>query len=623
MASPNKRSAEELRRLEEKLAEYQGDDRIVSSFELAAKPDADTLETLGSGIPSLDRITGGFEAGEMVIVSGPTGEGKAEDVKEPVLTPAGWRKIGELEVGDLVYGSDGTPTKVLGVYDQGVRRAFRVRFNDGTSIVADGEHLWTVQSRKQRRTGGGWQTLTTAQLMEKGLLETGSDRLTAYQWFLPIVKPVAFRKKELPIPPYLMGVLLANGTLCSSSVTITTNEGPIMERAIRESGLEIRETTIPAHTARRWIVSDYKKATRAAGIDGLRSKHKFIPEDYLFSDIEDRRALLEGLMDCDGSVEKGKRAVYHTRSPQLSFGVAELARSLGGIARETSVTRKDGETDYNVRIWLPEAPFSLERKKADYYPRPWFKAVRSIEPEGECEMRCIRVDAADSLYVARSFTLTHNTTLLMSITRNMAWKDIPSVWFTLEVTPKSFIRKIKNACGEGRMPLFYLPNQNTENHLEWIEQRVIEAKVKYDAKVVFIDHIHQIFSLHKVRSSSVSLEIGDMVGKIKQMAIDHHLVIFLIAHTRDNSEAPTNEPRKEEIRDSGLISRLADSIVLVWRVRNEDPVDSKRRPASLGEEDIKAKIRVVKNRRDGRLGTFLADHQNGILVEASLDDYGG
>lgn len=206
------------------------------------------------------------------------------------------------------------------------------------------------------------------------------------------------------------------------------------------------------------------------------------------------------------------------------------------------------------------------------------------------------------------------TTLLMSITRNMALKDIPAVWFTLEVTPQSFIRKIQKACKE-KMPLFYMPSRNTDNQLEWLEQRIIEAKVKHDVKVVFIDHVHQIFSLHRVKSSSVSLEIGDMVGKIKQMAIDHHLAIFLIAHTRDNSEKPNAEPRKEEIRDSGLISRLADSIILVWRVKNSDLIDSKRRPDNLAEDDIKAKVRIVKNRREGRLGTFFMNHEDGLLNE--------
>jgi replicative DNA helicase len=215
------------------------------------------------------------------------------------------------------------------------------------------------------------------------------------------------------------------------------------------------------------------------------------------------------------------------------------------------------------------------------------------------------------------------TTLLMSITANMAERNIPSVWFTLEVTPKSFIQKIKKACKD-KLPLFYLPNRNTDNQLEWLEQRIIEAKTKHDVKVVFIDHVHQIFSLHRVKSNSVSLEIGDMVGKIKQIAIDHHLVIFLIAHTRDNGERPDAEPRKEEIRDSGLISRLADSIILVWRIKNDEDLESRRRPKDLGEEDTRAKVRIVKNRREGKLGTFLMNHEDGMLTELDIfSDFNG
>ncbi len=205
------------------------------------------------------------------------------------------------------------------------------------------------------------------------------------------------------------------------------------------------------------------------------------------------------------------------------------------------------------------------------------------------------------------------TTLLMSITRNMAATGVPSLWFTLEVTPRSFITKIKKGCGD-TMPTFYMPNRNTDNQLEWLEQRIIEAKVKHDPKVVFIDHVHQIFSLHRANSGSLSLEIGDMVGKIKQMAIDHHLAIFLIAHTRDNAEKPNAEPRKEEIRDSGLISRLADAIIMVWRIKNGEQ-DKDRRPSNLEPDDTMSKVRVVKNRREGKMGTLIMDHKDGMLNE--------
>ena len=207
------------------------------------------------------------------------------------------------------------------------------------------------------------------------------------------------------------------------------------------------------------------------------------------------------------------------------------------------------------------------------------------------------------------------TTLLMSITQQMALSEkARSVWFTLEVTPRQFLTKL--VAGGGELPKFYLPNKNADNTLVWLEERIIEAKVKYDTNIVFIDHLHQIFALHKV-SGNISLEIGDMVAKIKQIAIDHNMVIFLIAHSKDPA-TPTAEPRKEDIRDSGLISRLADTIIGVWRIPNDDDGSSSRRKV-INEDDNKAKIRVFKNRRTGKLGSFVMYHTNHKLTEDAFE----
>ena len=203
------------------------------------------------------------------------------------------------------------------------------------------------------------------------------------------------------------------------------------------------------------------------------------------------------------------------------------------------------------------------------------------------------------------------TTLLMSITKNIAEDNISSCWFTLEVTPRQFLNKITTM--NGTLPLFYLPKQNTENYVHWIEERIIEAKIKYNTQVIFIDHIHQIFSLQRV-SKNVSLEIGDIVAKIKDIAIKNNVIIFLIAHSKDPA-LPEAEPRKEDIRDSGLISRLADSIIGVWRTNNTDNGTVMKRPKQLNETDNRAKVRVFKNRRTGVLGGFIMIHENHYLRE--------
>jgi len=224
---------------------------------------------------------------------------------------------------------------------------------------------------------------------------------------------------------------------------------------------------------------------------------------------------------------------------------------------------------------------------------------------------CNGVEAGE-LIIVTGPTGEGKTTLLMTITQNLAEQKIDSAWFTLEVTPRQFLYKLKKKSNT--LPHFIIPNQNTDNTIDWIEERIIEAKVKYHIQAVFIDHIHQIFSLQKVQGN-ISLEIGDMLAKIKDIAITHNLAIFLIAHSKDNSLNPTSEPRKEDIRDSGLISRLADTIIGVWRTTNEDDGSLMKRPKQINEHDNRSKVRILKNRRTGILGGFVMIHDNHYLTE--------
>jgi replicative DNA helicase len=238
------------------------------------------------------------------------------------------------------------------------------------------------------------------------------------------------------------------------------------------------------------------------------------------------------------------------------------------------------------------------------------------------------------------------TTLLMTITSNLAKANVGSLWFTLEVTPRQFIQKLVKA--NETLPLFFIPKSGFDDvdrafmeefrrtkrrefeMIDWIEYKIIEAKQKSkwehdpwfgrEVKAVFIDHIHMIFSVSKVERS-ISLEIGDMVAEIKQMALKHGVAIFLIAHSKDAPDGTNREPRKEDIRDSGLISRLADWIVGVWRIPNSDDGTSSRRK-EVNEGDNKSKVRVFKNRRVGRQGFFVMYHHNHQLTEDEWDGTG-
>jgi hypothetical protein len=225
----------------------------------------------------------------------------------------------------------------------------------------------------------------------------------------------------------------------------------------------------------------------------------------------------------------------------------------------------------------------------------------------------------------------------MSITQNMAKEEVKSAWFTLEVTPRQFITKISN---QGMLPIFYLPRRGFEDvpkefvtaferehgrtfqMFDWIEFKIIEASIKFDTKVIFIDHVHQLFSLAKIgQSRNMSAEVGDLVAKIKNLAVQHNLIIFLIAHNRDDAENKNKDPYMESVRDSGLIIRYADTVIGIWRVANMDDNITSSRISAINEDDNKSKIRVWKNRREGTRGAFYAYHHNHYLTEDAFHGY--
>lgn len=211
------------------------------------------------------------------------------------------------------------------------------------------------------------------------------------------------------------------------------------------------------------------------------------------------------------------------------------------------------------------------------------------------------------------------TTMLISITKNMADNGIKSSWFTLENSPRNFIKAISN---NGTLPLFYLPSKNTENHIQWLIERIIEGCVKYNTRVVFIDHLHQIFSIEKMKGN-ISLELGDIVAQIKQIAIEYGLVIFLVAHCTDSKNNFNTEPTIRDIRDSGLISRLADVVIGVWRIKKNNNLDElkKEKVAENNDDDrdeMWNKVRIWKSRREGTWGTFYLKHENHIFSEVDI-----
>ncbi|MCV7101640.1 PhoH family protein [Mycobacterium palustre] len=362
--------------------------------------------------------------------------GRAQPVFTNVLTPNGFRPIGELRVGDFVIGADGCPTEVLGVYPQGFKEIYRVHTQDGASTLASGDHLWSVYTRGDRRGGKPARVLQTKEMI--GNLRAAHH----YRYELPMLsRPARFAAREVPLDPYALGLLLSDGCLtCATTPSFATGDPELAASLGRLiTGIEVRRKTdvdytlnrIPRPGEGRAAQNPVTGALRRLGLAGLRPDTKFVPTDYLLNAPEVRLGVLQGLLDSDGGpvTQQGRscRIRFTTVSARLRDDVVFLVRSLGGVAyprtgpaegRKPGLARgRDAHhrcDAHIVDIRLPQGvvPFRLARKAAKYDAagggRP-MRFIDRIEPAGTEEAVCIRVAAADSLYVTEDFLLTHNT----------------------------------------------------------------------------------------------------------------------------------------------------------------------------------------------------------------------
>jgi phosphate starvation-inducible PhoH-like protein len=363
--------------------------------------------------------------------------GRSLRTDTPVLTPDGFRPIGSLVVGDLVIGSNGEPTPVIGVYPQGEKDIYRLTTQDGASTLCSGDHLWAVTTRDDRRRGKPFRVLETRKMI-------GNLRANHYHRYeLPMHSaPVCFPYRPVPMDPYALGLLLGDGCLTGSTTPsfATADVELAWELQRLLPGNQVRPRQGPNYMlsglTAPWLSTALVEnpltvAARQLGLYGTRSTTKFVPELYLYNSAKVRLAVLQGLLDTDGGpvTQRGRtcRVQYATVSPQLRDDVIFLVRSLGGVAY-TRVRPALGRTPHLVKgrpvhnrhdahiidIRLPEGiePFRLTRKRDKYDAegggRP-MRFIESIEPAGTAEAVCISVAAADSLYTTEDFLLTHNT----------------------------------------------------------------------------------------------------------------------------------------------------------------------------------------------------------------------
>lgn len=386
-----------------------------------------------------------------VLLADDLGLGKAQPLDARVLTPHGWVTMGSLEVGDEVIDPSGGTATVTGVFPQGEREVFRVKTADGATTECCDEHLWEVRTPNDRKRGGS-RVLPLSEIRSR-LHYTYPGQRTS-RFFLPTCEPVQYAPAgQLPVDPYLLGVLIGDGCMKAApcSVMLSTADDEILT-AVRDalpSGVHLVKAD-----GYDWRLSSagpenpLSRKLRSLDMLGRRSWEKYIPTTYLRATAEDRLALLQGLMDTDGTCGSDGVTTYTTTSTDLAREVAELVGSLGGFAstysRQPKYTykgeKRTGRRAYTLNVRMPVCPFRLAKKKARWH-RPYLaRAIQEVTSVGTKPVQCIRVSSKRSLYITDGFIVTHNT--VSAICAMADKRALPCVVVTMTHLPIQWRREL-------------------------------------------------------------------------------------------------------------------------------------------------------------------------------------
>ncbi|MGD9211732.1 MAG: helicase C-terminal domain-containing protein [Desulfobacteraceae bacterium] len=353
-----------------------------------------------------------------VLAEGGCGVGKAQPVWTKILCPGRWRMMGDMEVGMPICDSKGGVQYITGVFPQGMKETFKVVFNDGTAAECCDDHLWFVQTKEDRAAKRKGGVLSLSAIRKTGLKDGNT-----HKFYVPLMKPVDFATKTLPLSPYFLGVLLGADFKTDMSVGTRAIHVPIFDKFILN---EIHKCLTFEDAVKQiipWyysIVDGVHSHTRRSHtinvLDSLCLLHtaceeRFVPRTYEWSNQADRIALLQGLCDTAGVVRNNKVLLVNA-SYQVVNDVCFIVQSLGGTA---TLPNSDPDVNgfYHTNISLSKTiiPFRLPKKQREYkniknLPR---RAIKEIISLGKEQVQCISVSGKEGLYITDNCIVTHNT----------------------------------------------------------------------------------------------------------------------------------------------------------------------------------------------------------------------
>ncbi|WP_109472765.1 replicative DNA helicase [Ornithinimicrobium cavernae] len=583
-------------------------------------------EMLGvpTGFTDLDELTNGLHPGQMIIIAARPAVGKALALDTPLATPEGWTTMGEVSVGDQLIGADGRPTTVLAATEaMPDRPCYEVEFSDGSVIVADAEHLWQTSTRLERRglREASASIRTTREIAETVRCQTADARLNHS---IALTQALDLPEADLALSPYVLGAWLGDGETAGSRFT---SADPEMVIHLEAEGIEVRQLAAMSYSL--LLPHDVVGAADHGSVKALLRKigvlgNKHIPQEYLRASEVQRRALLAGLLDTDGTVTASGCPQFTSTSERLAADVYELILGLGyrcgwskkqvrGHTPESSIAHTlTFSTDHDV--------FRLERKKLVHkerrsraFHRRDSLFITNVRQVTSVPVRCVQVDNDSHLYLAgHSMIPTHNSTLALDIARAAAIKsDLATVVFSLEMSRTEITMRLLSA--ESEIPLQHM-RKGTMRDQDWA--RMAETQGRIHGAPLFID-------------DSPNMSLMEIRAKCRRLKQRHNLKLVIVDYLQLMSSGKRVESRQQEVAEFSralkLLAKELEVPVIALSQLNRGPeqrTDKKPQMSDLRESGcLTADTRILRADTGGSvtLGELHASGEKDIPVWA-LDD---
>lgn len=599
--------------------------------------DAQGLQGIPSLLPSLNRYTTGWLPGQLITVGAKTGVGKALSIDTPILTSNGWRTMADIEVGDFVFSPNGKPTRVTNITEVMENRScYEVLFSNGATIVADAEHQWLTQTAKHRKYGATPEVFTTQEIFESVYVNGRKNHSVS------VSDEVEFPEANLPIDPYIFGYWLGDGHSWSNAIAVHCEDFHNLKTQLDKAGyyytVNKTQTTYAVTFSSQPIVRGGDTRNKAGSKANLRSlgvlQNKHIPEVYLTASPDQRKALLAGLLDSDGSVSKKVgRVEFGVTRKRLAEDFVKLVQSLGIVSftTEKRVKGKISETSiaYSIQFKSHFNPFRLERKAIFFRPRKSVSTkyfISKVTPVESVPVRCIEVEDASHMYLAGERLIpTHNSVFAVDCAIAAAKANSSVMFFSLEMSKTEIEDRVLAATTGIPMNRLKQGDLTDEEHRILLAQMKemagmkliidVEPKVTVDIiraralrqaqteaglDFIIIDYLQLITPTG--RFSSRQEAVADISRNVKLLAKQLQVPIMVLVQLNREKDEENALPHLDKIRESGAIAQDSDIVVLLHR------------DAALDDTTPHTLVILAKN-RNGEANKTVRCHSN---LECSL-----